>query len=225
MTVSIGRSWEKPHADGSRFDIFTIRSANNKEFFPNVILPPPSRPPSHSTFEPPRMSHCGVEKGQNWNSRNFSHCQRSAVGSSILEQVMFLITPLMQCRGFEKFRQLIISENVSIEYMEKHYPNFETLDAKIATAFWKNDRIASGAPIRRKADDRSKSEDGKQGDYRQLLAKGKCSKDKSCSFKHGINKKGEGQGKRDRRTSPEPRSPSKGSKDGKRCSKRKSPER
>ena len=51
----------------------------------------------------------------------------------------------------------------------------------------------SGRKIGRKAEDRSKSEDGKTRDGRQWLAKGK-----SCSFQHDINMKSQGKGKPDR---------------------------
>ena len=49
------------------------------------------------------------------------------------------------------------------------------------------------------------------------MAKGKCSNEASCSFKHDINKKGRGEGKRDRlsSSSPGPRSQTKDSKDEK----------
>ena len=91
----------------------------------------------------------------------------------------------------------------------------------------RKDRTASGVPIRRKADERSKNNDGITGGCRQWVAKGKCSKGASCSSKHDINKKSRGKGKRDRPSSPSqgPRSQGKDNKDEKRCNKRKSPKR
>ena len=55
----------------------------------------------------------------------------------------------------------------------------------------RKDRTASGVPIRRKADERSKNNDGITGGCRQWVAKGKCSKGASCSSKHDIDKKAE----------------------------------
>ena len=55
----------------------------------------------------------------------------------------------------------------------------------------RNDRRASGFTIRRKADERSKNNDGITGGCRQWVAKGKCSKTASCSSKHDIDKKTE----------------------------------
>ena len=40
----------------SRINRVTIHSTKTTRSLPNVTLPPPSEPPSHSTFEPPRMS-------------------------------------------------------------------------------------------------------------------------------------------------------------------------
>ena len=71
----------------------------------------------------------------------------------------------------------------------------------------RKDRTASGVHIRRKADERSKNNDGITGGCRQWVAKGKCSKGASCS------------------SSPGPRSQGKDRKDEKRCNKRKSPKR
>ena len=53
-------------------------------------------------------------------------------------------------------------------------------------------RTANAAPIRQKAEDRSKHEERKSQDCGQRLAKGKCSKGEACSFKHDMNKKGKG---------------------------------
>ena len=55
----------------------------------------------------------------------------------------------------------------------------------------RKDRTASGVRIRRKADERSKNNDGTTRGCRQWVAKGKCSKGASCSFKHAIDKKEE----------------------------------
>ena len=44
--------------------------------------------------------------------------------------------------------------------------------------------------------DRTKSEKRRSWDCRQWISKGKCSRGESCSFKHDINKTGEGKGKR-----------------------------
>ena len=91
----------------------------------------------------------------------------------------------------------------------------------------RKDRTASGVPIRRKADERSKNNDGITGGCRQWVAKGKCSKGASCSSKHDIDKNSRGKGKRDRPSSPSPgpRSQGKDNKDEKRCNKRKSPKK
>ena len=53
----------------------------------------------------------------------------------------------------------------------------------------RKDRTASGVPIRRKADERSKNNDGITRRCRQWVAKEKCSKGASCSSKHDIDKK------------------------------------
>ena len=91
----------------------------------------------------------------------------------------------------------------------------------------RKDRTASGVPIRRKADERSKNNDGITGGCRQWVAKGKCSKGASCSSKHDTDKKNRGRGKRDRPSSPSPgpRSQGKDHKDEKSCNKRKSPQK
>ena len=62
----------------------------------------------------------------------------------------------------------------------------------------------------------AKAKTEKTGDCRRWLANGKCFKGESCGFKHDMNKKGEGKGKRDRPSSPwpGPRSQNKDSKDG-----------
>ena len=49
-----------------------------------------------------------LQKGKDWNSRSFSHFQRSVVGSWISEQksVLILVIPLMRCPGFVKSNKL-----------------------------------------------------------------------------------------------------------------------
>ena len=54
----------------------------------------------------------------------------------------------------------------------------------------RNDRTANAATMRRKSEDRSRSKDRKSQCCRQWLAKWKCSKGWSCSFRHDTSKNG-----------------------------------
>ena len=90
------------------------------------------------------------------------------------------------------------------------------------------DRTASGAPVRRKGNERSRRENRKQGDCNLRLVEGHCSKGDSCSSKHELGSKGNAKGKHDRprSLSAGSRAPRCDSKDGeKECVIRKSPER
>ena len=80
------------------------------------------------------------------------------------------------------------------------------------------DTTASGAPVRRKGNERSKRENRKQGDCNLRLVEGHCSKGDSCSSKHELGSKGNAKSKRDRPRSLSAgrRSPRCDSKDGKR---------
>ena len=79
-----------------------------------------------------------TEKKTNWNWKNVLHLRRSTTGSSIsVHKLLLCLTiHLMQCRGFVKLEaaQNVDDVRMSFSTTRKYYPNFETLDAKIATA-------------------------------------------------------------------------------------------
>ena len=119
----------------------------------------------------------------------------------------------------------LYNQDAAQENEPTRYTRLKNMVKRYLNQVTKDRNINASNAIRRKADDRRDSEEGKPGDCRQRLANGMCSTGGSCSFKHDIGKKDKGKGKRDRRSSPslEQRSQSKDSKYGKRASEGKVP--
>ena len=143
LPKTIEASWEKAHAVGgeaSRINRFTLQSTVKKSL-PNVILPPLVEPPSysHSHLQENLRLMFRTKKSTNWISRNVLHLQHSTIGSTYFKNkqkcVPCLTIHLMPCRGFAKLRP-VQNDDLSTSFSPagKHHPNFETLDAKIATA-------------------------------------------------------------------------------------------
>ena len=108
--------------------------------------------------------------------------------------------------------RFVQSRHSTEEWSNTHFKNMvkRNLDqvTKDGSFDARKNRTANAAPIRRKVEDRSKSEDGKTIDCRQWLSTGKCFKRESYSFKHDTNKKDKDEDKRDQPSclSSEPRS-------------------
>ena len=138
-------AWRRPSPleERHRASTYSLSIQQSTGSLPNVTLPPPLQRPSYSTCAPPRMSPCDVsfvQRETNWNSRKCptpATCNQCRVDFQKKTEVYSAsyhpsdaMSWVCEIEAVQKMDDL----STSFSTTGKPHPNFETLDAKIATA-------------------------------------------------------------------------------------------